>query len=395
MGRLTKTILWLLIANAFMFVVLESAAWLWLQRVASDEQFYLYASRQQLENRFDHYDDITPKYALHRYIGYYPNPNHRYRLNRHNALGFRGDEIPVPKPENEFRIVCLGGSATYTGFVNDYHKSYPAQLEQALQGDGWNVRVINGAAEAYTSYEALLTFQLRVLELEPDLIIVYLGTNDIIERFVWPPEYYRADNSGSRGPVVSALFMPPIWEYSTFIRIRLIRAGLAKPHSDLPTFYDVHEPSFYGFEWRDQKRAGEYPSGIFADADGRTMLNTNPPTHFRRNVELLVAAADRFGVKTVLATFAHCPDFPNEPWVHDPEFTWAYDESNALLHDIAAQSNAALFDFAQAFPLEKSYFIDGIHMNEDGAQLKAQLFAAFLTSEKLIPEIHRRGMEPK
>lgn len=385
MVRLTKTTFWLLIVNALIFILLEGGAWFWLHQLASDEQFFLYASRRQLEDRFDRYDNITPKYALHRYIGYYPNPNHRYRENRHNALGFRGDEIAVPKPADEFRIVCLGGSATYTGFVNDYQKSYPAQLERILQDEGWNVRVINGAAEAYTSYETLLTFQLRVLELEPDLVIVYQGVNDIIERFVWPPEYYRADNSGSRGPVVSALFMPPIWEYSTFVRIRLIRAGLAKPHSDLPTFYDVHEPTFHGFKWRDQKRAGKYPAGVFADADARTMLKANPPTHFRRNIELLIASAERFGVKTVLATFAHCPDFPNEPWVHDPEFTGEYAEMNGLLSDIAADSGAALFDFANAFPNEKKYFVDGLHMTEEGARLKAKLFATFLKERRLIP----------
>lgn len=392
MGRFTKTILWLFTGNALIFCLLEGGASFWLHQIASDEQFYIYASRQQLEDRFDRYDDITPKYALHRYIGYYPNPNHRYRENRHSAHGFRGDEIPVPKPEGEFRIFCLGGSATYTGFVNDYRKSYPAQLERTLQDEGWNVRVINGAAEAYTSYETLLTFQLRVLALEPDLIVVYQGVNDIIERFVWPPEYHRADNSGSRGPVVSALFMPPIWEYSTFVRIRLIRAGLAKPHSDLPTFYDVHEPTFYGFEWRDQKRAGTYPSGVFADADARTILDTNDLTHFHRNLDLLVTAAERFGVQTILATFAHCPDFPNEPWVHDHEFTQEYANLNTLLGEIADQSHAQLFDFANTFPNEKKYFVDGIHMTEEGARLKAKLFAAFLDDQGVIPPSFRSEM---
>ena len=95
----------------------------------------------------------------------------------------------------------------------------------------------------------------------------------------------------------------------------------------------------------------------------------------------------------MLATFAHCRDFPNEPWVHDPEFNWAYTESNEVLYDVSVETGAVLFDFANAFPNDKQYFVDGIHVTEEGAALKARLFAAFLEERTLIPPLHRRSAD--
>jgi lysophospholipase L1-like esterase len=120
------------------------------------------------------------------------------------------------------------------------------------------------------------------------------------------------------------------------------------------------------------------------------MLETNPPKHFRRNIKLLIAAANQFNAHTVLATFAHCPGFEDEPWVSDPVFAAVYPEMNRVITEIAENTDAELFDFASAFPTsETGYFTDGIHMNADGAHLKAELFAGYLETQALIPERYR------
>ena len=202
-----------IVATLATFAVLEAAANIWLLHFANEKHFIRYASLQQLQD-----SDVSnrPRYTPHRYIGYYPTPNYIKGNDRHNALGYRGDEIESPKPPGQFRIVCLGGSTTYTSDVKDYRKSYPYLLEKYLNGQGYNnVTVINAGAGSWSSWESLINFQLRVLDIEPDLIIIYHSINDISPRFVWPPEAYRqgrglqahaviAEKQGERPPPSSA-----------------------------------------------------------------------------------------------------------------------------------------------------------------------------------------------
>ena len=366
------------------FVVLEAAARIYLRFIADEDTFFHYASLRQLQQQ-KWEERVAFKYSPHRYLGYYPTPNHRYRENRHNALGYRGGEIAMPKPAGEFRIVCIGGSTTYTGHVNDWRLAYPAQLEAQLKERGFNnVSVVNAGVEGWTTYESLINFELRILDLEPDLIVVYHAINDMIGRFVWPPEMYRGDNSGSRGPFISERFMPNILEYSTLARAIMIRSGWMLPHSALPKLYDVYEPTFYGFTWREQVKDGNYPSGIFENVSAKEMLDVNPPRYFRRNVESLQAIAQAHGVATVLATFFYSQGFEDEPWVTSKEFLSTYDEANAILRDIATQTDAVLFDLAGTFPKNPELFTDGIHLTAEGARIKAGLIADFLVEQHLV-----------
>ena len=56
-----------------------------------------------------------------------------------------------------------------------------------------NIEVINAGVPGYTSWETLINFQFRVLDIEPDLIIIYHGTNDTHARLVLP-KFYQSDN---------------------------------------------------------------------------------------------------------------------------------------------------------------------------------------------------------
>jgi hypothetical protein len=53
---------------------------------------------------------------------------------------------------------------------------------------------------------------------------------------------------------------------------------------------------------------------------------------------------------------------------------------------VASELGTPLFDFAAEMPTDTIYWADGRHVNEAGALLKAQLFAAFLDASGLIPK---------
>lgn len=368
----------LVLSTIVTFVVIEVIARIYLTNFAEEKFFERYASLNQLQ------EHARLKLSPHRYLGHYPTPNYQRGKNRHNSLGYRGDEIIQPKPEKEFRIVCLGGSTTYTSDVEDYRMSYPALLQQELQQAGYkDVKVINAGVPAWTSWETLINFQLRVLDLHPDMIIVYHGINDIHPRIVWPPDTYQGDNSGV-GATMSQIFMPSIFEYSTVIRYFTIRLGLTRPHSSLSSVTKFRN-TFYGNDFEFQIRQGRYPDGYFRKLSVSKMLMTNRPIYFKRNIENLIAIAKYHHVQVMLATFSYSSLFKEEPKVASYEYRTAFEENNELLKNIAHETGVYLFDFAALFPKDKQYYTDGRHLNEKGVILKAEMFAKYIISNDLIP----------
>jgi lysophospholipase L1-like esterase len=369
-----------------LFILGEAAARIWLLHAASPAAFRHYASLRQIEKHPGHTGIEKEKYAPHRYIGYVPTPNYVQGENRHNSLGYRGDEISSPKPEGEFRIVCIGGSTTYTPDVEDFRLSYPAQLEAQLHARGWQaVRVINAGAESWMSYESLINFELRVLDIEPDLIIVYHGINDIIGRFVYPVEAYQSDNSGAKGPRVTDIFMPGLLEYSTLVRIWLIRTGRVLPHYSVDERLNNWQPTFVAYDWYEQNKDGNYPSGAFEEMPADSLLRNNGPSYFKRNIGQLAAIARARDIAVVLASFAHSTAFDDNPWASSEEIAWAYNESNAVLQEVSVETDSTFFDFVARFPDNPKNFTDGFHVNESGARLKAEIFADFLVESGLLP----------
>ncbi len=372
----------LALSTLLAFAFFETLANIYLLYFSGERRFIRYASFQQLKKR-----ELLnkPKYTPHRYVGYYPTPNYTKGKNRHNSLGYRGDEIKIPKPKGQFRIVCLGGSTIYTAFVEDYQMSFPYLLEKYLKGKGFqNVNVINAGASGWSSWESLINFELRVLDLEPDMIIVYHGINDIHLRFVWPPNAYRGDNSGSRGPNQLGIVMPSILEYSTIFRVFMINMGTTTSHASFERTINRSPETFYCNLFREQILEGVYPEGIFKEVSAEAMLKANKPVLLVRNIRNIIAIARAHEIDIVLSSFAYSPLFTDQPRISAREYIAAYREHNNLLKDLARETDVNFFDFSSKFPTDKDYYVDGRHVNEEGSQLKAEYFGNYLIENELV-----------
>lgn len=73
-------------------------------------------------------------------------------------------------------IVALGDSLT-AGFGVDLSKSYPALLEQKLQTEGYDYRVVNAGVSGETSSGTLSRLE-WILTQDPQIVIVETGAND-------------------------------------------------------------------------------------------------------------------------------------------------------------------------------------------------------------------------
>jgi len=111
---LRKKLVLALGASVVTFLVLEGAARVWIARLASPEQFSKFASLAQYRERAGGDEWWFGLIVPRRYLGYALAPNLVDGPNRHNSLGFRGEEFPREKPPGETRIACLGASTTYT-----------------------------------------------------------------------------------------------------------------------------------------------------------------------------------------------------------------------------------------------------------------------------------------
>ena len=353
----------ILFSTFLTFFLLEMMSRVWLNYLATPEQF----------DRYVLFTSIDPKeftFTPHPYLSYYPTPNYQKGLTSHNSLGYRNDEFSLEKPDEVYRIVALGGSSTYDVSIKDNAAIFTAQLEKMLKEDyGYqNVQVINAGVPGYNSWEILVNLEFRVLDLDPDLVIIYEGTNDVHARMV-EPSAYRGDDLGRR----QAWQIPAValWEHSALLRITSRMMNFTRQVS-IDDF--VSSPTYVS--WPYEYRLSE------DNLDPGEILKENPPIYFRRNLENMSAIANEQDVTILLSTWAHSPylnDYASQDY-----YQLAFAENNDVVKEVAAEQRIPLFDFAEVMPQDATYWADGRHVNEAGALVKARLFAEFIDAEGLI-----------
>lgn len=352
--------------SAFLtFFLLEIGARVWLNHLTTPEQYDRYVLFTSLDAR-----DYA--WTPHPYLVYSPTPNYRKGQTFHNSLGFRNDEFPLEKPEGVYRIVALGGSSTYDVSIQDNGETFTAQLEKLLNEDyGYpNVQVINAGVPGYNSWEILVNLQFRVLDLDPDLVIIYEGTNDVHARLV-EPSAYRGDDFGRR----RAWQAPRVafWEHSALLRALSRTMNITRQVS-VDDF--VSAPTYVS--WPFESRLDAF------DLDPAEILEANPPIYFRRNLENMIAVAKEHDVKILLSTWAFSPNLND--YASESYYQQGFRENNTVVLEVALSHDVPLFDFAAAMPQDAIYWADGRHSNEAGALVKARLFAKYIHDQELIDD---------
>ena len=374
MRRSLRVALILLVAA----IAIEVAAWLYVTQFAGDESFRRFASTAQLRSRFG----APARFQAHRHLGYGLTPDYRHANASHDARGFRGPAVPVQRTDGVLRIACLGGSTTYGwGVRDDDRLTYPAVLQAALAHVGTRAEVINAGVPGWTMLESLIAFQTRVLEMQPDVVLVYSAMNPVLSRMVWPSTEYRGDLSGwlaRTEPVRRAHG----WESSNAIRTLLVATGAIEPHGSMRRVIGDAPESSRMFAFQQQRRDGRYPTAVFSDVPIERMLDANPPRYFESELRSVIAIARSRGIDVVLQTFAYSKQFTDRPYIGHPAVQAAIDETNELVRRIASETGCALVDIARRLPDDAKLFTDGMHFTSDGNVARVAL---------LLPMIRKRA----
>lgn len=300
----------------------------------------------------------------------------------HNLLGFRntvGPEAPEltwQKPEGAFRIVCLGGSSTYGHGPSSDATTWPGRLQTLLNATSGStvVEVINGGCQGYSSFESLINLSIRMVDLEPDLVLVYHAINDMRCALWGRP---RRDNAHWRAqwPVERRSSLDELLGRST--TYRLLRQL---------------DPS-----WR-ARRSGDL--GWYAIVDYR------PGDHYARVPETRVALAATARNLREIAAVARAsgarPVFVQQAmqWSDLERFgtgelqAEAMREVKDVVAEVARVISVPLIDGAT--PLEEeglrrseagepAIFTSEVHITDAGADLLARTIAAELEALGLVP----------
>lgn len=101
---------------------------------------------------------------------------------RTNSFGLRGEDFPIVKPKEEYRILFLGDSVVFGMKLNE-DETLPKKIEEKLSD--WlsdkKLKVINGGVEGWTTFQEYYFLKRRGFELSPDFVILGFILNDIFE----------------------------------------------------------------------------------------------------------------------------------------------------------------------------------------------------------------------
>ena len=267
-----------------------------------------------------------------------------------------GREHPRAKGPGVFRVICLGSSTTVgDGQCNAIMHSYPVQLEKRLrEQDVPHAEVLNQGVSGYGFYQLMVYFNELLLPLDPDLVVLYFGSN---ADYPFHPAYYER----ARRVVEGAPYVRSQKELEAALGLRwnpewLVRAFLTLSRSRL----------FMG--------ANCLVKGVsrlrIPDSEAY-----KPRNDYGDILDEWLKACERSGVQVLLV----------------PELlSYTPPHSRDLFRDACKRHRSGgvhYLDGVERFGgpgRANEYFIDHVHMNERGYDLLAEEIARFIRRNNLI-----------
>jgi len=322
-------------------------------------------------------EDSLPPSKIESYLwaNYRPNPE----SSEVNEFGWRYGG--GPKEDGIFRILCIGGSTTWSDKVTNSEESYPARLEHYLQNQGYHVDVVNGGAPYFTSAELVGTLAFRGIYTDPDLVVIHTGGNDTAP--LRSPEEYKPDYTHwrtvdpnivglTKNNLFQALWNIPSWTY----RLYLI-------HSLQPNAF---------FQQQVGKQVTSSQEGLLAD----NYVFDREPIGLENNLRTLVAISQGHGADVVGITFNPRYD---KVWMQvplikeDPDLEsrvierlrWSMDETNETIRDVCFELGVPVIDFDEFETTRPEFWVDSCHLTVEGIEEKAEFIGDQLIESQVLP----------
>jgi hypothetical protein len=279
---------------------------------------------------------------------------------RVNSLGFRGEEIEVPKPAGRVRVAFLGGSTTFCAEASSLATTWPHQVVEQLRRAAPEVEFdyVNGGAAAYSTEQSLLNLAHRVGPLEPDVIVIYHATNDLViesrRRALALGLYRLEEHAPSR-----------LGEYwlSYYLLQKNLRHLLRREDDD-PGHMPFEPALLDPFRTRltELVREAQARAKVVALVTFATRLRSDQAPEVQR-----AAAASSLGYM---------------PFFDTPDLLAGYAEANQVVRAVAAETGAILVEGEDSIPADDAHFADTVHLRDPGLGLQAERVSRALLDSK-------------
>ena len=286
-----------------------------------------------------------------------------------NSLGFRGPEIPMPKPPGTLRLAFVGASTTWCGEVSGNDKVWAdvvaKSLAQAFPAHRFDY--VNGGVPGYTIPASLKNLELRIAPLAPDIIVIYEGMNDLSGEL--------REVAAAKGVTRDAKMEPASWL------------------ADYSLLWNLAEKNLR--VWFAQRRV--------ESAEGRLDLDAAAlGQRFRLDLTGLVQAAQQRAKRVAVATFsiqlrpgqspeeqlrAAASRLYYEPFMTPQGILAAYRRYNEIVREVADATDALLIDGENDIPGDPAHFADTVHFTDAGSAAMAARVTRALVNDPTIRQL--------
>lgn len=275
---------------------------------------------------------------------------------RVNSEGFRGPEI---RPAHDKpRILMLGDSVTF-GLANT---AYPDVVRARLYEMGIDAEVINGGVEGYSVRNLEIELG-RYLRLEPDIVTIFVGWNDIFSEHQYPDVWYMHFATLKLLGRIQTMITTLILDTDEAIK------NMYASHTDV-SIDDANIAWANGVKMPFIERAIKIAAEF--QRSGSDVYLVTLPGLFVEN-ELPSTKALQIG---------HLPKSINNPIV----FAALTTRANGLLKEAAGEHNVKVLDLANwslgALKPRDSFYLDSVHFTAKGLRLIGSFLA-----EQLCPAV--------
>jgi lysophospholipase L1-like esterase len=299
-----------------------------------------------------------------------------------NNMGLRGDELVTPKPVDEFRVFVIGGSTTECLYISN-EKAFTRVIQDSLAAllPSSTIRVYGAGKSGDKTYDHIAMFAHRLAHLQPDLVVVFPGINDLLASAHGRDYLFmsRADNAAWRMPQLLRLA-------ATELQVGRLVFGALKPTSYREA---VEELAMTSTIRRSVRIREQLPL-----AAGPPPVQLDP---YRDNLRSIAGLAEAHGAPVVFLTQATTWASTIDPrakewhWMSigpDVRFDEARMEAamnayNAVTRSMAG-TGAHVLDLAALMPKSLEFFYDDVHFNNRGAAMAGGVVARFLAERGLV-----------
>lgn len=341
---------WVLVISLFATLILgEIAARIWVRARWPAERIEQLTTHSSARGRF----------ASHPNLPYVLAP----AFADHNDLGFRGASFTVQKPEGVRRLACIGASTTYGLDVTSLEAN-PAQLGTLLRETHGKWEVINAGVPGWVSSETLVDLELRVLPLQPDVVVILQGRNE-----VFPQAYneFRADYTHYRRAgfsfAVSNYGHKELFGWSNLAMLACTLRGERLGWSER-----AEHPLYGGIVWENRPTTEQ------------AIRNLEDPARLaplRSHLESMIELCRARGIRVVVCTMAFRSDkLAMDELEPDPKIGPALgaqvERNNAVAREVAQRLGATVAETARLAE-QPELFRDDCHMSPEGHRQFAEI----------------------